>query len=458
MVSARHSFALADLLREVQGSTATLAVVGLGYVGVALAAALADAGFDVVGVDRDAARITAVREGAVPFAGHEPRLDTMLQRALAAEKLRVTTSMAHVAPAAVVLICVETPVGEDRLPRYEALRAALADLGPMLAHGALVVVESTLAPGTMRGVVIPALEAATGGRVGERFHVGHCPERVTSGRLVHNLQTMARVCGASSLAVSDVMVALYKKIVRADLDRADLDTAELVKTAENAYRDVAIAFANELALICEGAGADFLEVRRLVNKSPGREVLFAGAGVGGHCIPKDSWLLAAGAPAVEPWLLGAARRRNDAMPAHVLARTAAALGSLAGARLAVLGYAYREDNGDVRDSPSVRFVELAQEAGAEVTVHDPFVPHFSSEREADLVRGADAIVVLVAHSQYRGLVLADLAAVMRTPVLVDARNLFAEEAALAAGFGYHRVGLGSRQSGASSPKDADSCP
>lgn len=454
MVSARHRYTLADLVRDFHAGTATLAVVGLGYVGVALAAALAEAGFDVIGVDRDASRIAALRDGTVPFAGQEPGLQAMLRGALWAQKFRVSTSTAHVAAAAAVLICVETPVEDDHLPRYEALRAALAEIGPVLAHGALVVVESTLAPGTMRRVVIPALEAASGGLLGERFHVGHCPERVTSGRLLHNLQTMARVCGASSPAVSDAMIALYRNIVRADLDRADLDTAELVKTAENAYRDVAIAFANELALICEEAGADFLEVRRLVNKSPGREVLFAGAGVGGHCIPKDSWLLAAGAPAVDPWLLGAARRRNDAMPAHVLARTVAAMGSLDGARLAVLGYAYREDNGDVRETPSARFVALAQEAGAEVAVHDPFVPHFAHDTEVDLVRDVDAVVVLVAHSRYRELVLADLAAVMRTPILVDARNVFTEEAALAAGFRYHRVGLGSRQSGPFPPKDS----
>ncbi len=443
MVGARHSYALAELAQDFRDTTAPLAVIGLGYVGVALAATLAEAGFAVVGVDHDAERVTTLRAGTLPFVGDEPALGPMLHAALHAEKLRITTSMAHVGAAAAVFVCVETPVDADHRPGYHALRAVLAELGPVLAQGALVVVESTLAPGTMRTLVIPALEAASGGRVGERFHVGHCPERVMSGRLVHNLRAMNRVCGASSPEVGTAMLALYRTIVRGELDVTDLDTAELVKTAENAYRDVAIAFANELALICEQAGADFLEVRRLVNKSPGREVLFAGAGVGGHCIPKDSWLLAAGAPSVEPWLLTSARRRNDGMPAHVLARTEAALGrSLDGARLAVLGFAFREDGGDVRESPSARLVALAQAAGAEVCVHDPFVADFAHDRVEAIVDGADALVVLVAHSAYRELDLASLAGSMRAPVLVDARNVFAAEAAIAAGFRYHRVGLG----------------
>lgn len=432
---------VAEPVRDFQPGRDTLAVVGLGYVGVALAAAFADAGFAVLGFDTDPSRRAALREGTSPFRSHEPELEATLQRAHA--RLSAPTDLTQLAAAAVVFVCVETPIDADHRPRYAALRHALADIGPHLAAGTLVVVESTLAPGTMRSVVVPALRAATAGRSDHGVFVGHCPERVTAGRLLYNLRHMARVCGGESPAVAEAMIALYKHIVEGELDAADLETAELVKTAENAYRDVAIAFANELALICERAGGDFLRVRELVNKSPGREVLFAGAGVGGHCIPKDSWLLAHGAPELDPWLLAAARRRNDEMPAQVLARTRAALGgTLAGRRIAVLGYTYREDTDDARDTPSARFVELARAGDAEVTIHDPFVPSYAT-RETVAAEGADALVILVSHAQYKHLPLAELARAMRTPILVDARSVVSLVDARAAGFTVHRLGLAS---------------
>src|SRR5205807_9712185 len=187
---------------------------------------------------------------------------------------------------------------------------------------------------------------------------GHCPERVMPGRLIRNLRTMSRVCGGTTPETAETMVALYRHIVEAELDPADAVTADLVKTAENAYRDVNIAFANELALICESVGADVLVVRDLVNKSPGRAVLLPGTGVGGHCIPKDPWLLAAGAgESASVRLIPAARAVNDGMPSHVAGLVAHGLAAhgraIPGSRIAVLGYAYLENTGDTRNSPSV---------------------------------------------------------------------------------------------------------
>jgi UDP-N-acetyl-D-mannosaminuronic acid dehydrogenase len=269
------------------------------------------------------------------------------------------------------------------------------------------------------------------------------------GRLLTNLREMARTCGGHSAAATDAMIALYGTIVRARLDRCDCVTAELVKTAENAYRDVNIAFANELALICETAGADFLRVRELVNQSPGRDVLMAGAGVGGHCIPKDPWLLVHGAGRehrARPSLIAAGRAVNDSMPLHVADLVEEALESAGvavhGAVIAVFGYSYLEGSGDTRSSPTVALVDHLSALGAAIVIHDPWVREHAGDPYG-VAAGADAAIFMVAHAEYRGLDLSRLKQALRRPVLVDGRFVVDEQAARSCGFVFRGVGRAS---------------
>lgn len=439
------------LQAKIEDRSALLGVIGLGYVGLPMACLFADAGFRVHGIEVRSERVALINQGHNPIVGDEPGLSELLAGVVGQGRLSATTEYAPLAAADIVLINVETPVDRDHQPRYAALQAACRDLGPRLKPGALVIVESTVAPGTLAGVVRPLIEASSGGRVNADFYLGHCPERVMPGKLLANLRGVSRVCGASAPAVAQVMVNLYRWIVQADLDVSDLVTAELVKTAENAYRDVNIAFANELALICEAVGGDVWQVRELVNKSPGRHVLLPGAGVGGHCIPKDPWLLAHGAGGQVPVrLIPAARSINDDMPRHIARLVEAGLAGqgrgLAAARVAVLGYAYLENSDDTRDSPSAALVAQLRAAGAEIAVHDPFVPEYQGPVPGT-IRGADALVLMVAHDAYRELPLVELRPLMRTPVLVDGRHLFDAGIARAAGFRYLGVGKGRRDDG-----------
>jgi len=429
---------------RIEAREVEVGVVGLGYVGLSAAVAIARAGHRVVGVDRLPERVAAVGTGLCPIAGEEPGLADLLAGVVAGGGLRASTDYRALAACEVVLLCVDTPVEEDHLPHYEALLSACASLGPVLAPGALVIVESTVGPGTTSGLVCSALERATGGREGVRFHLGHCPERVMPGRLLHNMRVMDRVLGACSPAAAAAMRALYGTFVEGRLDEADTVTAELVKTAENAYRDVGIAFANQLALICERAGADVWRVRELVNRSPGRNVLLPGSGVGGHCIPKDPWLLAsvlgedAGAS-----LIAAARRLNDSMPGHCAELTVGILGehgvSPEGAAVVVLGASYLEESDDTRNSPTATLVGLLQQLGCGVRIHDPFVPGHSGD-VIDAARGADCAVVMVAHEAYRRIDLRALAAAMRRPLLVDTRRALDPAALRAASFAFRVLG------------------
>jgi UDP-N-acetyl-D-mannosaminuronic acid dehydrogenase len=262
------------------------------------------------------------------------------------------------------------------------------------------------------------------------------------GKLLRNMRTMNRVCGGSSPEVADAMVALYSTYVEGELDATDCLTAELVKTAENAYRDVSIAFANQLAVICEVVGGDVWRVRELVNKVPGRYVLLPGGGVGGHCIPKDSWLLATplGA-AAEDSLLGVARRVNDGMPEHVADLVGEMADPKSHAKVTILGYAYLENSDDTRNSPSAALKAILEKRGYDVTVHDPFVHQYAGDVMAAL-KGADCAVVMVAHSAYRELNLVTTANTMGKAQMVDARALFTAEALKVAGFRWLTIGVG----------------
>ena len=426
---------------------AKVGVVGLGYVGLPVACMLAEAGFRVTGLDIKQERIDMINAGISPVEGKEPGLAELLERVVQNGKLNATTDFITLSDADIILIDVETPIDENNIPQYRALKAACKSLSAVVRNGALVIVESTIAPGTMERVVRPLLEEVSGKKSGQDFFLGACPERVMPGKLLANLQSMSRVCGGDTPEVAEVMVNFYRHIVQADLDQADLITAELTKTAENAYRDVNIAFANELAKICQSVGADFLKVRTLVNKSPGRNVLMAGAGVGGHCIPKDPWLLAYGAEGnVDLRLIPAARYVNDSMPEHlvsILENAFAGLGKpLEGSKIAVLGYAYLEESDDIRNSPSETLVNLLDAKNVEVVVQDPYV-HGYQQSVLDSLEGCDAAIVMVAHQAYREFDLNDAKVRLRTPILIDGRRVIDPQKAVDAGLHYFGLGLGS---------------
>ncbi len=438
-----------QLLSLIDSRQATVGVIGLGYAGVAVAASLAGAGFRVLGVEKRADGVEKINAGECPIGGVEPGLAELLARVTRNGKLTATADVSVLRGADIVLIDVDTPVASDHRPRFEALRGACRDLGRVMREGTLVIVESTVAPGTTMSVVAPLLEECSGLTLNKGFLLGHCPEPVMPGKLLSNLKKLGRACGGATEDTSHAMIAFYRAIVDGDLDATDCITAELTKTAENTFRDVNIAFANELALICQTVGADFSRVRQLVNKSPGRNVLMAGAGVGGHCIPKDSWLLAHGMPEEKVSLISAARARNESMPLHTARLVEDALAEASkpvlGARIAVLGYAYLENAADARNSPSQALIAHLTDWGADICVHDTWV----SAHRGDVwntVHGADAVVVMVAHDEYTKLDLARMRHELRTPVLVDGRHVVDAGAAREAGLIFRGVGRGRARS------------
>ncbi len=437
---------LDELRQTIASKEARLAVIGLGYVGLPVACEFARKGFDVLGIELSRKRVETINAGISPITGKEPGLRELVAEVTACGRFRATRDYLELADRDVILICVETPVDEHNVPKYEALRSALDAIGPVMKAGALVIIESTIAPGTVRDVVLPLLETSSGKQLNQGFYLGNCPERVMPGKLLANIRGVSRVAGGMTPETAETMQALYQHIVSADIDLTDCITAELVKTVENAYRDVQIGFANEIALICEAVGGDVWKVRDLVNKSPGRMMLMPGAGVGGHCIPKDPWLLAYSVRASDIVLrmIPAARSVNKSMPSHMVELLGAALESagkqISGSQILVLGYAYLEDSDDIRNSPSRDLVDILEDRAAKVTIHDPYVTAYQGSL-LEMASGCDAVVVMVRHKEYYALDLKALAKVMKTPLMIDGRAIYKEGEASRAGMSYWGLGI-----------------
>jgi len=440
-----------ELRKKIKNKTAKIAVVGLGYVGLPVAGMLARAGFQVLGINRGEGKVDLINSGRSPIEGKEPGLDELVREVVSSKKLFATTDYESLSESDIILIAVETPVDKaDRVPKYEALRSALKSVGKNLKKGALVIIESTIAPGTMKNVVAPSLEKESGLKVGKDFYLGNCPERVMVGKLLHNVESYHRVVGGWDQPTALLMVELYKNYVKGELDPVDVSTAELVKTAENAYRDLEIAFANMLALVSEKLGVNVYQVRELVNKVEDRNVHLPGAGVGGHCIPKDGLLQVAflrgnkdkeSQVAID--MVEMVRRMNDFMPTHMLGLLEEALReagrNLKNSRIVIAGYSFLANSDDTRDTPTQYFLKLIDGKAEKFTVQDPYVEEYKKNFD-EIVKDSDALVFMVAHDEYKKLDLKKVAGLMRTKVLIDGRNIFKKDLAKEFGFIYKGVG------------------
>ncbi|NHJ12996.1 MAG: nucleotide sugar dehydrogenase [Candidatus Thorarchaeota archaeon] len=440
--------------------TTKIVVIGMGYVGVPAAALLADVdGFDVTGLQRKSKRsgwkIDVLNGGKSPFEGDEPGLDELIGRVVKKGTFRVTDDVEVLQDADVVLIDVQTPTDAQNMPRYDSLREVSAQLGKRIKKGAFVIVESTVAPGTTQHVVQKIIEKESGLKGGTDFDLAFSYERVMPGRLLEFIVDMPRVVGGITPKSTERAVELYSKIVKRRIYTTDTLSAELSKTIENAYRDVNIAFANEMALVCESLGVNIFEIIELINARDDRHMHLPGAGVGGHCLPKDPWLLRFGlyeygSWKVEPEFISLARRINNHMPVHMSELVENALAvrgvSIQNAKITILGVAYLENADDTRNSPAATLIGALQAKGAEVALHDPYVREWDlgpQEIERDLMKAAkdsDCLALVTKHKEYFDIDFDEIRAVMRTPTIVDGRNVFDREKLESKDFEYRCIG------------------
>ncbi|MBM3151585.1 MAG: nucleotide sugar dehydrogenase [Chloroflexi bacterium] len=428
-----------------------LCVLGLGYIGLPTASTFATHGIEVTGVDINEMVVSTLRGGEVHI--QEPGLRTVVEAAVKSGKLSVSN---RPGTADAFIIAVPTPFHHNEYGEYQGRRYMKADMRavvsatesilPHLRNGNLVILESTSPPRTTVGLVQPILEK-TGLRTGVDFHLAYSPERVLPGQILRELIENARVIGGVTPACAAAGRDLYSLFVRGEIVLTDATTAEMVKLMENTYRDVNIAIANEFSRLAQRFGVDVWEAIQIANRHPRVKILRPGPGVGGHCISVDPWFLVETAPDLAG-LIYQARQVNDTQPGFTLGIIQDALGSLRGKRIAALGLAFKEDVDDLRESPAVGIARLLAGAGALVKAFEPFKPgeKFEGfETVASLqaaLDGADGIVLLVGHTQFKELQPSELAT--RTParVVVDTRGVLDPAAWQAAGFAIHRLGAG----------------
>lgn len=426
-----------------------ICVIGLGYIGLPTASTFAINGLEVVGVDISANVVETLQRGEIHI--HEPGLRTLVEAAIKSGRLRVQSTLE---PADAFIIAVPTPFYADRAGDHNgrpykqadmrAVTSAAEAIVPHLRAGNLVVLESTSPPRSTSDLVAPILEKS-GLRAGADFHLVYSPERVLPGQILRELIENARVIGGVTPASAEAGRDLYSTFVRGEIVRTDATTAEMVKLMENTYRDVNIAIANEFSRLADHFGVDVWEAIALANRHPRVKIHTPGPGVGGHCISVDPWFLVESAPELST-LVHAARQVNDDQPRFVLDLVTRALGSPAGKKIAALGLAYKPDVDDLRESPAAEVVRLLGTAGSAVTAYEPFSPnavlsgiHTAATLDAALA-GADVVLLLVAHTQFRQLVPIELAA--RTParLVVDAVNGWDAVGFRNAGFSVFRLG------------------
>jgi UDP-N-acetyl-D-mannosaminuronic acid dehydrogenase len=331
-----------------------------------------------------------------------------------------------------------------------AVISATEAILPHLRKGNLVVLESTSPPRTTVDLVKPILERS-GLQAGKDFHLCYSPERVLPGQILRELLENARVVGGVTPESARAGRDLYATFVNGEIVETDATTAEMVKLMENTTRDVNIAIANEFARLAEKFGVDVWEAIRLANLHPRINILSPGPGVGGHCISVDPWFFVESAPELTP-LIYHARQVNDSQPRFVVEKVRQALGSLEGKRIAALGLAYKPDVDDLRESPATEVIHLLQAEGARVAAWEPFKPqaeirgvHMAASLESAL-EDADAILLLVRHTQFLQLRPAEMAAKTRARVVIDCVNGWDEARWKDAGFALYRLGVNKKHS------------
>ena len=417
-----------QLLSKFESREAQVGIVGLGYVGLPLAVAFAEAGFQVVGVDVDAHKVEMLNDGR-SYVEDVP--DAKLQPFLADGRLQAHTDYAALASVDAISICVPTPLRKSKDPDISFIIDAAECIARYGSAGKLVVLESTTYPGTTEEVILPRLNG-NGNVAGKDFFLAFSPERIDPGRSDYTVYTTPKVIGGMTPDCLEVALALYSAIVREPVPVSSPAAAEMVKLLENTFRAVNIGLVNEVALMCDKLGLDVWEIVEAAATKPyGFMPFHPGPGLGGHCIPVDphylSWKLRTLNYTAR--FIELADDVNRHMPDHVVGKVGEALNSdrkaINGSKILLLGVAYKPNVSDMRESPAIDIIKLLQERGAVVSYHDPHVPDLGDEglplqsvalSEATL-SGVDCVVVVTHHETCDWHFVADHAA-----LVVDTRN------------------------------------
>jgi len=409
-----------------------ICVIGLGYIGLPTSAMFAAHGHNVLGVDKNPAVIEALNQGSIII--EEANLDSFVKDVVEKGTLRGAMEPEE---ADAFIIAVPTPITEEKKADMRYVQAATEMILPYIRKGNLVILESTSPVGTVEQLMLPILEKS-GLKMGEELFVGHSPERVIPGQILYELVHNSRIAGGINAISAQKIAELYRSFVEGEIYQCDARTAELCKLTENTFRDINIAFANELAQICENLDIDVWQVIQLCNKHPRVNIHQPGPGVGGHCIAVDPWFIIEKQPDTAK-LIYQARLINDYMPEYVAAHIYELLEDVEQPQVTILGLTYKPDVDDIRESPVLKLAALLEKNGVAVKRHDPFVKAYQGD-VAEACAGSHLVLLGVHHQQYKALPAKEMLAAMAGKLFYDTRNFADEPSLTEAGFEVYSLG------------------
>jgi len=427
----------------VKNSDKTVAVIGLGYVGLPLALLADQKGYKVVGMDVNKEKVDLINKRLVPF------VDQKLESTIKKSKLTASTDFKALDQADIVVICVPTPVDEHHKPDLKPVISSCEQVAKHLKKGQLIIMESTVNPGVCDDIVTPILEKGSKLKVGKDFYLAHCPERINPGDKKYDVSNIARVVGSNSSAGLEQAVAFYSSIIDAPIKpMQSLKEAEAVKIVENCFRDVNIAFVNELAMSFSRLGIDIKNVIEGASTKPYAFMPhYPGCGVGGHCIAVDPYYLIDYAQSTNGFnhrMLSLAREINNGMPKFTVDTLIGALKKQGldskKAKVAVLGLAYKADIDDCRESPSYEVIKELKKLKVAVKIFDPYVKKDSTVASLDeALTGVQAVIITTAHKEFKQL-SPDYLKNKGVKIVVDGRNCLDKNAFVKAGIAYFGIG------------------
>lgn len=403
-----------------------VAVIGLGYVGLPIALLAAEKGYEVIGIDREKTKVSLINEGKSPIK------DEYLEKEMKNTQIHASTNINDIHNADIILVCVPTPVVNGIDPDLRPLKGAVKDVAENMKKGALVVIESTINPGVCDEVVVPMIESV-GIRTGD-YHIAHCPERINPGDPKWSVRNINRVVGSNSKEGLSRAVKFYESIIDAEIKpMKSLKEAEAVKIVENSFRDINIAFVNELAMSFHRMG---INIENVIDGAATKPFAFMphrpGVGVGGHCIPVDPYYLIEYARSFgfEHDFLNLARRINSKMPIFTVELMQDKLNEVGlpikNTEIAMLGLAYKPNVDDDRESPAYEVQHLLEKNGAKVRAYDPYIPHNSTVNSlAGALKGAKAVLLATGHEEFKNITPKQFSDA-GVKVIVDGRNIYRE--------------------------------
>ncbi|KHF39594.1 nucleotide sugar dehydrogenase [Halalkalibacter okhensis] len=417
----------------------SLTVVGLGYIGLPTAVMFANHGYQVHGVDINELAIEKLKQKQLHI--EEPGLQEKLAEAIDSGSLTFDTVPKE---ADIFILAVPSPINKDKTPNLTYVESATQSIVPYLKKGDLVILESTVPPKTVENVILPVLKE-TELEMGTDLFVSHSPERVIPGKLFEELVNNDRIVGGINEESSQRTVELYRTFVKGTIHVTDATTAEMVKVIENTYRDVNIAFANELAKISDGMGINVWEAIDLANYHPRVNIHKPGPGVGGHCIAVDPWFLFDSSPELAK-IIQLARHTNDSMPKYTVESVESIFknNEITNPKVTVLGLAFKGNIDDMRESPSLDIIHHLEEKGIEYVAYDPHIKENQLKRQTqdlhEAVKGSDLLLILTDHDYFKQLDANELKDLMRCSIIYDTKHCIDTNSWEQAGFSTYTLG------------------